>query len=375
MKKGIPITVLVLACGLAAVILVNLATGAQPDYAHLVPAPDTIVWRVGDEPALWLSSNRRAVELRADSIKVGIGEIELRDTSSGESSVLGAGLGCLDAVVSGVQVDDIDADSALLNVTLDRRATVTAVEVLWRWTTDGDSVTSSTPNVTSTTATIPLDSLAAGSYRVDVSLDPHFPAANTRTVTFTTGDAESGTSDNRSQELHMPEGTGVRLVACGEHEDVAVTLHDGDGRELARYLVDVLAAIPTPVAAAANNPPVFRPAHLARYVCVGDDMDAADYFDGGERLDSSVAATDPDGHTLSYSLAPDGDRLDYALFAISRSGAITVSRLGADDNSGLTADRLYSFVVVADDLNGGKAEAGVVVQVDMTVSTAGDGTC
>ena len=371
---GVPVAIVVLALMGLAFMLVPLARGETADYADLVPVPDTVVWRVGDEPTLWLSTNRRAVQLRADSIAVGIGEIAERDPSSGEASVLGQGLGCLEAAVSGVQVENIGNDSAALSVTLDRQTTGPGLEIHWRRTlNDGAAVASSTP-VSGTSADIPLSGLTVGEYRVDVSLDPHFPVGGTRTVTFTTGDPESATADNRVQELRMLEGTGVGLVACGVREDVALTLHGDDGRELARYQVDVLAAVPTPVPAEAN-PPVFSPAHVSRYICVDDATSRDLYFDGGERLDSSVTATDPDGQPVGYSLAPDGDRLDYALFAISSAGRITVSRLGANDHSGLTAERLYSFLVVADDRNGGRSEASVAVQVELTVSTAGDGTC
>ena len=309
MAKPVPGMILVLAMALAAVVLVNLATGAQPDYADLMPAPASIVWREGDESELWLSSNRRAVDMRVDSIAVGIDGLSLR-AESGEVFALGEGVGCLAAVVSGVEVTNTTSTSATLTVSLDRMDS-TARTVYWRsYKTDADPPdTPSSATTTLSAVSITLSSLVEGDkYRADVSLDEHFPAATTRSATFTAGDSDSATSDQRGVEIPVLEGTGVRMIACNEHEDVVISLHGDDGAELNRYLVDVLAA------AAVNAEPDFVDgAYTVRQVCVDDTASTAAYLSGNEQVGAAVTATDADSDTLTYALGA-GDPNDHYVF-------------------------------------------------------------
>lgn len=366
MEKGI---IAGLGVAALALVLVALYTGAEADYADLVPAPDSIVWRQGDETALWLSTNRHAVDVRIDSIALGVGEIDIRDPSSGAAVSLGEGLGCLDAVVSGLTVDDVTDTTATLTATLDRE-TVTFYWLYWHrpYPADGEPhATNPAQQISSASQSRTFTGLTEGTkYRVDASTDLHFPSAITRTVTFTAGDPDSGTTDDREEEVHLVEGTGVTLKACDDHEDVVVSIHGDDGAELNRYLVDILpaAATPTPGPSA----PLIGQ-YVSRRVCAVATTSRAGYFDGDETVGASFTAT-VDGTALpststTYALLSDGSA-DYAFFDVSDSGQLSVSDLGADDDSGLDASRLYGFVLqVTDTQTGLTGRANVAVQVGL----------
>ena len=236
----------------------------EADYADLVPPPDSIIWEQGDETALWLSTNRHAVDLRIDSRALGIGEIVLRDPAQGAASALGEGLGCLDAVVDGLTVSNITATSADITISFDKESG-SAVTVHYRQYRGSEAAGSGRfESITGDSIVRTRGGLTTGAvYRYEASTDEHFPLAITRSVTWTAGEADSGTSDHRDEELHMLEDTGVELIACREHEDVLVSLHGDGGKELNRYLVDVLpASTPTP------TPPATTP---AAYAAVGLD--------------------------------------------------------------------------------------------------------
>ena len=380
MGKGIAGGVLALAAVALAFLLVDLARGAEPDYADLVPAPDSIIVRTGDAPTFWLSTNRRAVDVRLGSIDLGIGEIALRNPATGDALPLGESLGCLDAIVSALDVAKITTTTATVTVTLDRNAG-TPVRTYYRLYDTGTPGPVSHSDVSGATLDIPLIGLADGAaYRFVASADEHFTPAITRSITFTAGDADSGTSDRRAAEVPLLEGTGVKLLACNEHEDLAVTLHGADGAELNRYLVDVLPeATATP---APDQPPAFDPEYVARRVCVDDASGRGVYFDGNEQVGATVAAKGGDGTTTlnsthgEYSLQSYGGTADYALFSVNGNGSITVSDLGADDDSGLDESRLYSFVIQArEDATGLTGQATVVVQVSKDESPGDNGRC
>ena len=98
-------------------------------------------------------------------------------------------------------------------------------------------------------------------------------------------------------------------------------------------------------------------------------------FDGREQVGELVTATDPQGDSVTYSLAASEESADYALFEVDPStGALTVSGVGADDVTGLSSERLYTLKVVASD---GRlhSDVGVVVQVVNRAAPAGDGVC
>lgn len=367
-----------MAAGAVAVVYVM---NPVADYADLVPAPDSIIWEEGQETPLWLSTNRHAVDLRVDNIALGLGEIDLRDPASGQVSVLGEGLGCLDAVVSGLVVETVSATEVALGVTLHKEAGVSAT-LYYQFYADGEARYSDpqTYTVTGSTATLRPSGAGVGlaegvAYRADVSTNSHLPRAITRSVTWTGGDEDSGTSDVREEEIHLVEGTGVALIACAEAEDVAVTLHGDAGAELNRYLVDVLpepTAVPATATPVAN--PVFDPAYTSLRFCPDSATPPAMQLSGGETV-GTVTATGTG--TLAYALAPDGESRDFAFFEIdSGTGGISVSDAGADDHTGIDGTRLYTFVVNATDDAGRAGEALVAVQVDLSnPTTAGDGVC
>ena len=123
------------------------------------------------------------------------------------------------------------------------------------------------------------------------------------------------------------------------------------------------------------NALAFDADYQARYLCVDNPTHPAGYFDGGETLNEDLVARAVDGATVTYSLAAVPDSLDYALFTIDGDGRVSVSRVGADEHTGLRADRLYFFKVVGDDGSGGKGETHVAAQVVLDMSLTGDGGC
>ena len=375
MSRLVPVVVLLGAVVLAAAGLITLAVGDSPDYADLAPVPDSIVWEQDQETTVWVNTNRHAVELSVSSIGLGIGGVDLRDPSSGETSILGEGLGCLEAVVSGVDVTNITDNSALIEIELDRQSTGTGLDVHWHLTQTGvNPVENVETGVTGDSTNIPLSSLAGGTYRIGVSLNAQFPTAITRTVTFTTGEAESGTSDHRGQDIHVLEDMGVTLIACAEVEDVAITLYGTDDEELNRYLVDISPPGATPVPTSTPVPgPAFSTAYETLRFCPDAETPRADILTGAEAVGTVTAAGTG---TLAYSLAPDGESRDFAFFEVSSAGSITVSDSGADNHTGIDGSRLYTFVVRATDDGGRVGEALVAVQVDLAnPSTSRDGVC
>ena len=349
----------------------NVFGDTTPEYAELVPAPDGAVWRVGEERTVWLDTNVTSVDLRVDSIDVGLGNIKQRE--SGIVDTLGQSTGCLDAVVSSISAGDTGSDGrAAIDFTIDRGSipSGTALTLYIRITDydeDGthDPPTEYTPDLTSTTHNLPGLIVTTG-HRVvvEASMDRHYPATITRTLTFTAGVAGEPTSLHTEEEYHMAAGSGIGLIGCHEHEDVLVTLHRDDGEELARYLVDVLTA------STAAGPPTFSPPNLTRRVCVDAGSPRADIFDGGEDVGAAVSATPTSG--LTYTLSGQ----DYAFFDVDDStGHLTISDIGAGDTLGIDGLRLYSVQVTATDASGRTDTATVAVLADLDEISTGDGSC
>ena len=264
-KTVVALTVAGLAATLVAFTLVNLALGTfRPDYADLAPNPDAVKFWAGDELEVWLSTSAEAVDLRVDSRDVGILEYIQRSPENGVGVVLGAGLGCLDAVVSGLEVASVTDTDATVTLTLDKELG-TDTTVFHRHYAAADSPPATTSTVVAgDSGDITLTGLTdQTSYRFEASTDEHMPAAITRSITLTAGVADSGTSDQGNQEVKVVSATGVILKACRESEDVAITLHGDEGQELNRYPVDVLPA------ETVNSPPVFDDGlYVSRQVCV-----------------------------------------------------------------------------------------------------------
>lgn len=300
----VALTVAGLAVVLVAVVLLNMALGTyRPDHADLVPNPDAIQFRAGDELAVWLSTSAEGVTLRLDSRAIGVASIIQRNPLNGAAVVLGEGLGCLDAVVSGLEVASVTDTDATVTLTLDKElGTNTTVYHRHYAAADSPPATTSTV-VAGDSGDITFTGLTDGTtYRFEASTDEHMPAAITRSITLTAGVADSGTSDQDNQEVKVFKATGVILIACRESEDVAITLHGNEGKEMNRYPVDVLPA------ETVNSPPVFSEgSYASRRVCVdrvgrSTAETTIDYLSGGESVGGAVTATDSDFDTVSYAL-------------------------------------------------------------------------
>ena len=376
-KTVVALTVAGLAVVLVAVLLLNIAMGTfRPDHADLVPPPDAVTFRVGDELAVWLSTSAEAVTLRLDSRDIGVAEIIERNPLNGVAVVLGAGLGCLDAVVSGLEVASVTDADATVTLTLDKELGVTT-SVVYRYYEVGEPPpASSTATVVGDEIDITLSGLATSTaYAVEASTNLHFPASITRALSFTSGDPDSGTVDQRVQQVPFLSATGVRLIACRESEDVAITLH-GDEGELNAFLVDVVPA------ETVNRPPVFvEGAYASRRVCVdrvgrSTATTTIDYLSSGESVGGAVTATDGDFDTVSYALGVDDPHDHYLFFDVDSSGQITVNPGGAIDENGLAFDGVYPVLLSAFDGNGGLDTIIISIQLDANVlASAGNGVC
>ena len=104
--------------GVQLVLLVLLTFWpGQAARAHLVPEPDSVAWRVGEERTVWIDTNLEAVELRVHSIDLGLGDIARLDQA--QTATLGRATGCLDSTVSSITADHIDDTSAIVTFTID----------------------------------------------------------------------------------------------------------------------------------------------------------------------------------------------------------------------------------------------------------------
>ena len=367
-------------------VLERIGITDEDDYAELVPAPNSVEWRVDQERTVWLDSNLRAVDLRIDSIDLGVGGIQRLE--HGEMVTLGRATGCIDAVVAGVDITEIDENSgrATFRVNYGSLSSGTALTLYHRRYREGRTPRQATvrtidltvPASGQLTASYDYTGLDAGGtggrHYVEASLNEHFPHDTTRVVSFMPTDGADDVSVTGEEDFHLVHGTGIGLVGCDEHEDALVSLHAVDGTELNRYYVDVLSApAATPLPATPVPPPVFDPPYRTLRFCPGDTTDRASYLTGDEAV--GMASATGTG-TITHSLAPDGASRDYAFFAISSAGAVTVSDAGADDHTGIDGTRLYTFAVLATDDAGRRGEALVVVQLDLaTLSPNEDGAC
>ena len=202
-----PIVVVGLAAILAATGLITFAFGDEPDYAHLVPAPDAIIWTEGDEIPLWVSTNRETVDVRVSSIDLGIGEINLRNPSSALPVPLGAGLGCLDSVPTEIQEVHLLADTGVSLLACDAAEDIAVTlhgdggEELNRYLVDVLAVATSTPQPARyETRRVCVDSIPTGTSTPDYLsggelVGDAFDAADfglSGTVTYALGDVVEG---------------------------------------------------------------------------------------------------------------------------------------------------------------------------------------
>ena len=356
--------------GVEVLLLLAIVFWLEPASADLVPAPDSVPWRVGQERTVWLDTNLQAVELRVARIDLGLGGIARLE--QGQPTAIGRSTGCLDSEVSFIALDEIEAAGATATFTVDygSHAAGETLAVHHRiyeaGQAPGEGVAATidliVPANGELTASVDYTGLNTGvRHYVEASTFDHFPHEATAAVSFVPEDgggfAVTVVGQLPSGEFHLAAGTGIGLVGCHEGEDVMVSLWSDKGEELESYLVDVLPAAP-----AAAAPPAFASGHVVHRVAVANAASRDVYFAGGEAV-ATVAATGG-AAPLRYSLAPAGDSLDFVFFDINgSSGAVTVSAGGADDHAGLVLDRTYTFEVHVEDANGLGAETSVAVQV------------
>ena len=94
MRNPVPVLVLGSAAFLVVAALVNFAFGEGPGLAYLVPDPDTIVWREGDERLLWVETNRDPATLTVSTSSLAFAEVHRLHPESGELVVTGRIGGC-----------------------------------------------------------------------------------------------------------------------------------------------------------------------------------------------------------------------------------------------------------------------------------------
>ena len=124
----------------------------------------------------------------------------------------------------------------------------------------------------------------------------------------------------------------------------------------------------------------FDAGYVSRRVCADAASPRADILSGGETVGAPIGAVRLDGDPVDgpvYQLAPYGeDSHDHAYFDVDGSGQVSVSVSGADDNSGMDGERLYSFLVRVKDAEGAAAETLATVLVDLVnLDTNGNGVC
>ena len=365
---------------LAAAVLVRLAIGSEPDYARLVPAPDSIIWEKGQESTILISTNLDDVYLRIDSVAMGIESVQSAVPHSGELKVLGASVGCQDWAVFRLYAESLGKTMYTLKGNVDRDNFTATAEVFYRSRLQGNSWPSVPPSQVDVAGpdgsafSVGPNSVTQGVWEIEASSDDAFPGALTRRIVVDLNE-ETSTTDAGAESIVLLKDTGVSLKACSEHDDLTLTLHGEDGKELNRYVVDIgPPPTATPIPATPVPNPVFSPAYETLRFCPDAASPPESILTGDEAV-GTVTATGTG--TISYSLAPDGDGRDFAYFAIDDStGEITVSAAGADDHTGLDGIRLYTLVVRATDDAGRMGEALLAIQVDLSnTSTSGDGTC
>ena len=354
----------VIATLLALFLARNITVQVDPeaDYAGLLPPPSAALWREGDETTLWLSTNRRAVEMRNSSVSLGIGHIHRVLPGPGRERVA-RGEGCLDFAVVSLAATGVAPTSVTVAGEVERAPGVGAVTV-------------HIPAFTHTLTTSP-----AGVWRIEASDTDRFNETSARRVRVDTT-AGTATADEAAERLRLLEGMGVGVLACAEHDDVLVTLHGEAGAELNRYTVDIgppPTATPTPA-------PTLSPeaGYESRRVCVDDDASRAAYLDGGELVGGTFTSADfggrLSGSVTSASLAdvaPGNGHVYHFGHSLSQGAVqLTVSSLGASGDQGLNTDRVYPVRLAVSDGAGATAFLDVGVWLDASEEAAnGDGIC
>lgn len=376
---------LVLVLALAVFALKVEVSDGLDDYADLVPAPDTIVWEQGDETALWLQTNRNGVELRINSVALGVGNIELAFPEATSAMRLGRGEGCLSWVVSSLYATQVNDTGYTLVFDISRNGFTGDATVYTRARPADGTFGATFPTVISSvnSSGSRTASAAAGEWTIEASNDSDFPEATTRRISITVGTDPGATRDDEVETLTLYKGMGVGLVACSPANDVVLTLHGDDGEELNRYLVDIHADSP----AAAAHPDA---GHAVRRLCLDSADHQVNYLDGGEEAGEAFAR---DAFGLAYNvdslvLADTSADTEYRyFFSYSLSGGgvqLLVSDVGAS-GLGLDAHKVYPVRMTATDEGDPTADTPVApttasldvgVWLDITTLSPGDdGIC
>ena len=386
----VPPMVLGLAGALGVAGVVTFAVGDVPDYADLVPAPDSIIWERGQESTMLLSTNREDVEMRIHSVALGIANVQGAVPHSGELMVLGASVGCQDWAVSRFTADAISTGGYTLKGNIDRDNFTSTAQVYLRSRVQGETdwggVPGSPVGVDYDANDLPASnrfelslSVSNELFEVEASSDSGFPVALTRFITIDTT-ASTATVDEEAESLVLLHDTAVGLVACSEHEDVVVTLTGEESAQLNRYVVDIgPAATATPAPTPTPNPDA---GYVERAVCVDVQNLRADYLSGGESVGAAFAASDfgLSGTLDSVELGdlPGGEPYRYFFDGALTAGSyrVTVNAAGAGDTQGLAGELVYPVRLTAVDDAGELRYLDVGVWLDTgTLSTAGNGLC
>ena len=399
-----PAMILVLGGLLVAVVLINVAIGARPDYADLVPSPESVLWEQGDETTVWLSTNLDDVDLRIGAVDLGFGAFS--QIEEGQKLELGRGEGCLAWAVSELEtysiVDSTTPAGKRLSIQgeLSRGTNVDEVYVYVRIYPMGadlddlDDYTNSVLTNAGSTGAIFAFTVAAGGtvftnrqyeveattglWVVEASHSLRFPATSRVVAQGDVSDIETWAAMTaEAVDVVLPDGVGVGLIACSEADDVLVTLHS-DGVELRRYRVDIHPDEPVPT-------PIPQPAGVVPYdvrVCVDSADHRANYLDGWEYVGDALnaGAFDDDANAnanakvLSAVITDTSEMNEYRYFfapeIVAGAVQLRVTPAGASATSGLDADRIYPLTITADIESGGnKIEREITRGVWLDTST------
>ena len=371
-SRLVPTAVIGLAATLGVAGLIVLATGDPPDYADLVPAPDSIVWNEGQETTFFVSTNREDVDMRINSVALGIANVQGAVPHSGVLMVLGASVGCQDWAVSKLSATVTDTGYDLeIEVDRDNFTGTASVSIRLREEGDSDWIPYGPILVSGNEATQSVNSTIA-KLEVEASSVSSFPTALTRFITIDR-DAGAATVDEEAETLLMLPNTGVGLKGCSDHEDVRVTLHGAEGAELNRYEFDI--------GAAATATPRPDAGYASRRVCVDNQAQRAVFLSGGESVGADFDSSDfglsgnIDRAVISDVEAGNDFRYFFESEIVSGNASLTVSEAGAGATLGLIMDRIYPVRVTATDASGASAFLDVGVWLDIPVSPGGDGLC
>ena len=389
---------------LAVAGILTFAIGDEPDYADLVPAPDSIMIEQADERDYWLSTNRHEVDVRVKSVSMGVGEYKRASPEGGHIIKLGRGAGCLDWAVSALEITNVSEGGRPANpkrvhikITVDRGNTAGNLDAYYRGYFEGISPPAGYSHVVVLSGQEFVQpsyidtGQRTGVFVVEASHDSRFPDTATRRATVDVAGLASAANNDMTtvEELTLLEHGAVGLIACVVGEDVEITLHGDEDEELQRYVVDILqaptptpgpTATPTPVPAATPTPLPTDAGYETRRVCVDDKSAQTNYFGyqtpDDEKVGVPFVASDFGlSGTLSSVEISDSDGDEYFFdMATNAPYQMTVSDAGASDQ-GLDADRVYQLdLLVRAGTSRATLDVGVWVDAS-TESTTDDGLC